>query len=140
MMNEISKNTFNIWRFWKKSFHVCVLQNNSYLDRLKNIIKYQIFQSKWKFETCVWVEVRARTYPRLIKSKIDVSKHIVIPWTIVYEPSGGPKGARSATIFSSRCFKSICFSIYEILHYVSVPSACFFESKGFTDSGHYLFW
>jgi len=49
-----------------------------------------------------------------------------------HEPSGGPKGARSATIFSSRCFKSICFSICESLHYASVPSVCFFESKDFT--------
>ena len=67
MMNEICKNTFRIWRFWKKNFQVWVLQNNSYLDRLKNIIKNQIFQKKWKFETCVWVEVRARTHPRFDK-------------------------------------------------------------------------
>ena len=67
MMNEICKNTFRIWRFGKKNFQVWVLQNNSYLDRLKNIIKNQIFQKKWKVETCVWVEVRARTHPRFDK-------------------------------------------------------------------------
>eukprot|EP00493_Phyllostaurus_siculus_P024490 UN24830 len=51
---------------------------------------------------------------------------------ILDEPSGGPKGARSAIIFTSRCFKSSCVSMCEIFHYASVPSVCFFESKDFT--------
>ena len=65
-------------------FQIWILQNNSYLDRLKNIIKNQIFQKienlrlvyQWKFVQ--------ELIPGLIKSKIDVWKHIVIPWTIVY--------------------------------------------------------
>ena len=68
---------------------------------------------------------------------IELSFWSLIGWKrpgifISNEPSGGPKGARSATIFSSRCFKSIFLSICESLHYASVPSACFFESKDFT--------
>ena len=68
---------------------------------------------------------------------IELSFWSLIGWKrpgifISNEPSGGPKGARSATIFSSRCFKSNCVSMCEIFHYASVPSVCFFESKDFT--------
>ena len=85
MMNEICKNTFEIWRFWEKNFHVWVLQNNSHLDRLKNIIKNQIFQKKNDSLRLVYeLKFAQELIPGLIKSKIDVWKHIVIPWTIVY--------------------------------------------------------
>ena len=84
MMNEICKNTFRIWRFWKKNFQVWVLQNNSLLDRLKNVIKNQIFPKNWNLRLVYDLKFAQELIPGLIKSKIDVWKHIVIPWTIVY--------------------------------------------------------
>ena len=80
MMNEICKNTFKIWRFWKKNFHVWVLQNNSYLDRLKNVIKNQIFQKNESLRLMYELKFAEELIPGLIKSKIDVWKHILIPW------------------------------------------------------------
>ena len=82
--NTVCKNTFRIWRFGKKDFQVWVLQNNSYLDRLKNIIKNQIFQKNENLRLVYEWKFAQELIPGLIKSKIDVWKHIVIPWTIDY--------------------------------------------------------
>ena len=38
-----------------------------------------------------------------------------------HEPSGGPKGARSAIIFSSRCFKSITNLCFDVLNKLEFP-------------------
>ena len=83
-MNEICKNTFRIWRFWKKNFQVWVLPNNSYLDRLKNIMKTQIFSKNENSKLVYELKFAQELIPDLIKSKIDVWKHIAIPWSIVY--------------------------------------------------------
>ena len=112
MMNEICKNTVKIWRFWKNNFQVWVLQNNSYLDRLRNIIKNQIFRKNENLRLVYELEFAQELIPGLIKSKIDVKKHIVIPWTIVYYN---------------------CYAIFEIHKFCaySTPRICGFQFLSF---------
>ena len=66
-MNEICKNTFRIWRFRKKNFQVWVLQNNSYLDRLKNIIKIKgwCIHPTWKRSNQIWFICKLSRWERL---------------------------------------------------------------------------
>ena len=54
------------------------------MDRLKNIIKNEIFQKNENLRLVYELKFAQELIPGLIKSKIDVWKHILIPWTNVY--------------------------------------------------------